>query len=60
MRRSIAAPSSARGATCRSLAPHGTLDNAQPMAAHESPRTPKLYDCTGDEITPDEVERIRM
>jgi len=30
------------------------------MAAHESPRTTKLYDRTGDEITPDEVERIRM
>ena len=29
------------------------------MAAHESPRTTKLYDRTGDEITLDEVERIR-
>ena len=28
------------------------------MAAHESPRTTKLYDRTGDEITLDEVERI--
>jgi hypothetical protein len=28
------------------------------MAAHESPRTRKLYDRTGDEITLDEVERI--
>ena len=28
------------------------------MAAHESPRTAKLYDRTGDEITLDEVERI--
>ena len=36
----------------------GTLENAQPMAAHESPRTTKLYDRTGDEITLDEVERI--
>ena len=27
------------------------------MAAHESPRTTKLYDRTGDEITLDEVER---
>jgi hypothetical protein len=25
---------------------------------HESPRTTKLYDHTGDEITLDEVERI--
>jgi integrase len=30
----------------------GTLENAQAMAAHESPRTTKLYDRTGDEITP--------
>jgi site-specific recombinase XerC len=36
----------------------GTLENAQRMAAHESPRTTKLYDRTGDEITLDEVERI--
>jgi site-specific recombinase XerD len=36
----------------------GTLENAQIMAAHESPRTTKLYDRTGDEITLDEVERI--
>ena len=36
----------------------GTLENAQLMAAHESPRTTKLYDRTGDEITLDEIERI--
>jgi integrase len=36
----------------------GTLENAQAMAAHESLRTTKLYDRTGDEITLDEVERI--
>ena len=36
----------------------GTLENAHAMAAHESPRTTKLYDRTGDEITLDEVERI--
>jgi integrase/recombinase XerD len=36
----------------------GTLENAQAMAAHESPRTTNLYDRTGDEITLDEVERI--
>jgi hypothetical protein len=34
--------------------------NAQAMAAHESPRTTKLYDRTGDEITLDEVERITI
>src|SRR4051794_41078090 len=38
----------------------GTLENAQLMAAHESPRTTKLYDRTGDEITLDEVERISI
>jgi site-specific recombinase XerD len=38
----------------------GTLENAQAMATHESPRTTKLYDRTGDEITLDEVERITI
>jgi site-specific recombinase XerD len=38
----------------------GTLENAQAMAAHESPRTTKLYDRTGDEITLDEVERMTI
>jgi integrase/recombinase XerD len=38
----------------------GTLENAQAMAAHESPRTTKLYDRTGDEITLDEFERITI
>lgn len=38
----------------------GTLENAQAMAAHESPRTTKLYDRTSDEITLDEVERISI
>jgi site-specific recombinase XerD len=38
----------------------GTLETAQRMAAHESPRTTKLYDRTGDKITLDEVERIRI
>jgi uncharacterized protein involved in response to NO len=37
-----------------------TLENAQVMAAHESPRTTKLYDRTGDEITLDEIERIAI
>jgi hypothetical protein len=36
----------------------GPLENAQAMTAHESPRTTKLYDRTGDEFTLDEVERI--
>src|ERR1700733_9357853 len=38
----------------------GPLENAQAMAAHESPRTTKLYDRTGDAITLDEVERITI
>jgi integrase/recombinase XerD len=36
----------------------GTLEKAQAMAAHESPRTTKLYDRTSDAITLDEVEKI--
>lgn len=36
----------------------GTIEKAQTIAAHASPRTTKLYDRTGDEITLDEVERI--
>ena len=36
----------------------GTLEHAQAIAAHESPRTTKLYDRTADEITLDEIERI--
>ena len=38
----------------------GTLEKAQAMAAHESPRTTKLYDRRGDEITLDEIERITI
>jgi len=38
----------------------GTLENAQAMAAHESPRTTKLYDRRGDGVTLDEVERIQI
>jgi len=34
--------------------------SAQAIAAHESPRTTKLYNRTGDEITLDEVERIAI
>ena len=30
---------------------NGTLEKAQLMAAHESPRTTKLYDRTKDEVT---------
>lgn len=38
----------------------GSLEGAQELAAHSSPRTTKLYDRTKDGITLDEVERIRI
>jgi site-specific recombinase XerD len=38
----------------------GALEHAQAMAAHESPRTTKLYDRTKERLTQDEVERIRL
>jgi site-specific recombinase XerD len=38
----------------------GTLEKAQQMAAHSSPRTTKLYDRTSDQITLDEVEKIQL
>ena len=38
----------------------GTLEQAQQIAAHESPRTTKLYDRTSDQISVDEIERIEI
>jgi len=38
----------------------GTIEHAQAIAAHESPRTTKLYDRTADSIGLDEVERIAI
>lgn len=38
----------------------GTLEQAQHMAAHASPRTTKLYDRRLEEVTLDEVQRIRF
>ncbi|WP_459213463.1 tyrosine-type recombinase/integrase [Paraburkholderia kururiensis] len=38
----------------------GTLENAAAMANHASTRTTQLYDCRRDDITVDEVERIRL
>ncbi len=38
----------------------GTREHAQQIAAHESPRTTKLYDRTSDQITLDEIERITI
>jgi integrase len=38
----------------------GTLENAAAMANHASTRTTQLYDRRRDEISLDEVERIRV
>ena len=38
----------------------GTIETRRALAAHESPRTTKLYDRTRDEITLNEVERITI
>jgi site-specific recombinase XerD len=35
----------------------GTIEKAQQIANHESPKTTKLYDRTSDQITLDEIER---
>jgi hypothetical protein len=60
------APPTRRGGTPQH---QGTASRADPQAnscvwalaaAHESPRTTKLYDRAGDEITLDEVERITI
>ena len=39
---------------------NGTLEHAQYLAAHESPRTTKLYDRRAEEISLDEVEKISI
>ena len=36
----------------------GTIEHAQQIANHESPRTTKLYDRTNDAISLNEIERI--
>ena len=36
----------------------GTLERAQRIAGHESPRTTKLYDRTADEVTIEDIEKI--
>lgn len=47
----------ATGITCYLLG-GGSLEHAQRIAAHESARTTKLYDRTGDSVSLDEIERI--
>jgi integrase len=52
--------------TCRAtgitayLSHGGTLERAQQIANHESPKTTKLYDRSNDQLTVDEIERIRL
>lgn len=38
----------------------GSLEHAQAIAAHESPRTTRLYDRRADTLTLDEIERIQI
>lgn len=67
-KRAVAAglPSSTRCHTFRAtgitayLENGGTIEKAQAIAAHESPRTTKLYDRTSDTLTLDEIERITI
>ena len=40
--------------------PTGTLEHAQQIAAHESPRSRKLHNRTIDQVSPDEIERIAI
>lgn len=39
---------------------NGLLEHAQSIANHSSPRTTKLYDRRGDEISLDEIEKISI
>ena len=43
-----------------SLLNGGTLERAQAIAGHESPRTTQLYDRTADDITVEDIEGIRV
>lgn len=49
----------ATGITCF-LENGGTIEKAQQIAAHESPRTTKLYDRTSNNLCLEEIERIRI
>jgi hypothetical protein len=50
----------ANGPQARADCRHHGPEHAQSMAAHESPRTTKLYDRTKERLTQDEIERIVM
>jgi len=39
---------------------NGSLENARAIASHESSQTTRLYDRSGDKLTLDEIERIRI
>ena len=57
-----------RSATIRSARPGitaylkngGTLENAAAMANHASTRTTQLYDRRSDQVSLDEIERVRI
>jgi hypothetical protein len=36
------------------------LEKARQIAAHESPRTTRLHDRTSDQLSLDEIERIKI
>jgi site-specific recombinase XerD len=38
----------------------GTLENAAAMANHASTRTAQLYDRRSDQVSLDEIERVRI
>jgi integrase/recombinase XerD len=38
----------------------GTLETAQKIVGHESPRTTRLYGCTNDQLTLGEIEKISI
>ncbi len=42
------------------LANGGSLENARALASHESSQTTRLYDHTDDQLSLDEIERIRI
>ena len=53
-----AATRSGRRESRRACRNGGTLEHAQQIAGHASPKTTKLYDRTADTVTVDEIERI--
>jgi integrase/recombinase XerD len=42
------------------FAERGKPEHAQTIANHESPRTTKLYDRTREELSLDEMEKIKI